>query len=120
MDQASQLFVQPDLERQDARQAFPAPRMVLHFAVTPGATLTWRAPNHAEIRTHDALVWLTRSHNAGDYWMKPGEMIRVQRGERVWISTDSPQSAEISITTRYTPVRPGWFARCRTWFARRF
>jgi len=40
MDQASQLFVRPDLRRHDA---IALPRVVIHFAVAPHATMTWRA-----------------------------------------------------------------------------
>lgn len=112
MDQASQLFVSSDLDRQATRNVFQMPCMVLHFAVAPGATFAWRAPNHAEIRSLDELVWLTRARNAGDYWIGPGQVVRVRRGERIWISTDGPQGAEVSITMRYPKATRGWLARC--------
>ncbi|WP_323120034.1 DUF2917 domain-containing protein [Burkholderia alba] len=111
MDQASRMFV-----RCDARDAIQLPRVEIHFAVEPGATLTWRAPSRAEIRTCGSRVWLTRSNSVDDYWMQPGDVVRLRRGERIWLSTDGPGTAEASITTAYTRRRNtllGWFSRLR-------
>ncbi|MBN3791740.1 DUF2917 domain-containing protein [Burkholderia sp. Ac-20353] len=98
MDQARQLFVRPDLRRPDA---IALPRVVIHFAVAPRKTLTWRAPNDAEIRSHDAPLWLTRVSSVDDYWIRPGDVLRIARGERIWLSTDADRPVEASITTVY-------------------
>ncbi|MGU7779157.1 DUF2917 domain-containing protein [Burkholderia sp. PU8-34] len=98
MDQASPLFVRPDLRRADA---IALPRVVIHFAVAPRKTLTWRAPSDAEIRVHDASLWLTRQTSVDDYWMRPGDVLRIPRGERIWVSTDADCPVEASITTAY-------------------
>ncbi|WP_431824584.1 DUF2917 domain-containing protein [Burkholderia sp. F1] len=107
MDQASQLFVRPDLRRPGA---IALPRVVIHFAVAPRKTLTWRAPNDAEIRSHDAPLWLTRQTSVDDYWIQPGDVLRIPRGERIWLSTDGDRPAEASITTAYA-MRGGWLRR---------
>ncbi|KVN32289.1 hypothetical protein WJ63_06095 [Burkholderia pyrrocinia] len=96
MDQASPLFVRPDLRRADA---LALPRVVLHFAVAPRKTLTWRARHDAELRVHDATLWLTRVGSVDDYWMQPGDVLRLRRGDRIWLSTDEDRPAEASITT---------------------
>ncbi|PCE32575.1 DUF2917 domain-containing protein [Burkholderia ubonensis] len=107
MDQASPLFVRPDLRRPGA---IALPSVVIHFAVAPRKTLTWRAPNDAEIRTHDAPLWLTRQTSVDDYWIRPGDVLRIPRGERIWLSTDGDLPAEASITTAYA-MRGGWLQR---------
>ncbi|MXN77919.1 DUF2917 domain-containing protein [Burkholderia sp. 4701] len=98
MDQASQLFVRPDLRRADATAL---PRVVIHFAVAPRKTLTWRAQHDAELRVHDATLWLTRVGSVDDYWMQPGDVLRLRRGDCIWMSTDDDRPAEASITTAY-------------------
>ncbi|KVO06232.1 hypothetical protein WL05_24435 [Burkholderia ubonensis] len=98
MDQASQLFVRPDLR---CPGAIALPRVVIHFAVAPRKTLTWRAPNDAELRAHDATLWVTRLASIDDYWMRPGDVLRIPRGERIWLSADGNLPAEVSITTAY-------------------
>lgn len=98
MDQASQFFVRPDPRRTDA---IALPRVVIHFAVAPRTTLTWRAPRDAEIRAHRAALWLTRPPSVDDFWMQPGDVLQIRRGERIWFSTDGDAPAEASITTAY-------------------
>ncbi|AOK21157.1 hypothetical protein WT26_31635 [Burkholderia cepacia] len=98
MDQASRLVVRPDRCRTDA---IALPRVVMQFAVAPRRTLTWRAPDDAEIRVHDATLWVTRLGSVDDYWIRPGDVLRIPRGERIWLSTDGARPAEASITTAY-------------------
>ncbi|KVC86050.1 DUF2917 domain-containing protein [Burkholderia ubonensis] len=107
MDQASRLFVRPDPR---CPGAIALPRVVIHFAVAPRKTLTWRAPNDAELRAHDATLWVTRLTSIDDYWMRPGDVLRIPRGERIWLSAEGNQPAEVSITTAYA-MRGGWLRR---------
>ncbi|HEF5874530.1 TPA: DUF2917 domain-containing protein [Burkholderia cenocepacia] len=110
MDQASPLF-----ERRGRRPAgtIALPTVVIRFAVAPRTTMTWRAPRDAEIRAHGAALWITRPPSVDDYWVRPGDVLRIARGERIWIGTDADQSAEATITTAY--VRRG--ERIRRMFA---
>ncbi|WP_175973371.1 DUF2917 domain-containing protein [Burkholderia sp. BCC1047] len=98
MDQASPLF-----ERRDRRVAgtIALPTVVIRFAVAPRTTMTWRAPQDAEIRAHGAALWITRPPGIDDYWVRPGDVLRIARGERIWLGTDADQSAEATITTAY-------------------
>ncbi|KWI55431.1 hypothetical protein WT72_16860 [Burkholderia pseudomultivorans] len=98
MDQASPLFVRPDPRRTGA---IALPTVVIRFAVTPRTTLSWRAPRDAEIRAHGAPLWITRPPSVDDFWVQPGDVLRVARGERIWLGTDNGESAEASITTAY-------------------
>ncbi|HEF4772694.1 DUF2917 domain-containing protein [Burkholderia multivorans] len=100
MDQASSLFVRPDRRRPDA---IALPTVVIRFAVAPRTTLSWRAPRDAEVRAHGAPLWITRPPSVDDYWVQPGDVLRVARGERIWLSADDDRPAEASITTAYVP-----------------
>ena len=102
MDQASPLFDRPD-RRHAGTIALPT--VVIRFAVAPRTTMTWRAPQDAEIRAHGAALWITRPPNVDDYWVQPGDVLRIARGERIWLGTDADRSAEATITTAY--VRRG-------------
>jgi len=102
MDQASQLFDRPDRRRAGTMELRT---VVIRFAVAPRTTMTWRAPQDAEIRAHGAALWITRPPNVDDYWVQPGDVLRIARGDRIWIGTDADRSAEASITTAY--VRRG-------------
>lgn len=102
MDQASQLFDHPDRRRAGT---IALPTVVIRFAVAPRTTMTWRAPQDAEIRAHGAALWITRPPSVDDYWVQPGDVLRIARGERIWLGTDADRSAEATITTAY--VRRG-------------
>ncbi|RQS19478.1 DUF2917 domain-containing protein [Burkholderia sp. Bp8992] len=102
MDQASQLFDRPDRRRTGT---IALPTVVIRFAVAPRTTMTWRAPQDAELRTHGAALWVTRPPSVDDDWVRPGDVLRIARGERIWIGTDADRSAEATITTAY--VRRG-------------
>ncbi|WP_175721386.1 DUF2917 domain-containing protein [Burkholderia anthina] len=102
MDQASPLFDRPDLRRTGT---IALPTVVIRFAVAPRTTLTWRAPGDAEIRAHGAPLWITRPPSVDDYWVQPGDVLRIARGDRIWLGTDDARPAEASITLAY--VRRG-------------
>ncbi|NTZ04337.1 DUF2917 domain-containing protein [Burkholderia metallica] len=112
MDQASRLVIRPDRCRTDT---IALPSVELHFMVAPRKTLAWRAQHDAEIRVHDATLWITRLGSVDDYWLRTGDVLRVQRGDRVWIGTDDDQPAEASITTVYAMQRDTWLARAFAW-----
>ncbi|WGY71271.1 DUF2917 domain-containing protein [Burkholderia cepacia] len=102
MDQASQLFDRPDRRRAGT---IALPTVVIRFAVAPRTTMTWRASQDAELRTHGAALWVTRPPSVDDYWVRPGDVLRIARGERIWLGTDADRSAEATLTTAY--VRRG-------------
>jgi hypothetical protein len=90
------------------------PRVVMHFEVQPGATLSWRVDAHCELCVNSERVWVTRVASPYDYWLQPGNSIQLRRGERVWVSTDGRVAARLSLTT-WPRTRRGvlfrWLAR---------
>jgi hypothetical protein len=94
MDRANQQSVCPDLTGCDSREANRLPRRVIHFALMPGRTVSLRLVAHSEIRVRATRVWLTRVFSPYDYWVQPGDVIRLQRGERIWLSPDGDEVAE--------------------------
>ena len=102
MDQASQLFDRPDRRRTGT---IALPTVVIRFAIAPRTTMTWRAPQDAELRAHGAALWVTRPPSVDDDWVRPGDVLRIARGERIWIGTEADRSAEATITPAY--VRRG-------------
>jgi hypothetical protein len=85
-------------------------RVVVFVDVQPRQTLSWRLARDTELRVLDASVWLTRHLDPYDYWLKPGDVVRLVRGERVWISSESAQAVEISLTS-HRAMKRGLFAR---------
>ncbi|CAB3759318.1 hypothetical protein GQ57_19885 [Burkholderia sp. MSh2] len=108
MNHASRLMVCRDRCRTDA---IALPKIEMHFTVAPRTTLTWRARHDAEIRVHGATLWITRLSCVDDFRLRPGDMLRVRRGDRIWIGTDDDRPAAASITTAYPMKRGGWPAR---------
>jgi hypothetical protein len=74
-------------------------RIVVFIEVHPHRTVSWRLSRDAELRVVDASVWLTRHQDPYDYWLKAGDVVRLPRGERVWLSTESEHAVEVSLTS---------------------
>jgi hypothetical protein len=90
------------------------PKFSLHFEVQPGATLSWRVEANGELSVLRERVWLTRATSPYDHWLQPGQPLQLQRGERVWVSTDGKHAARLVLTT-YPHARRGIVSR---WLAR--
>jgi hypothetical protein len=112
MDEASRQFVCPDLPACRPHGEIQSPKMVIHLTLVPGQTVSWRVIADSEIRAYSSRVWLTRIFSPYDYWMEPGDVIRVTRGERIWLSADA--QAEVTLTSEYVERRNG----LRRWIAR--
>ena len=96
------------------------PEMVIRFVVQPGHTASWRVRSDSELRVGTARVWVTRVFSPYDYWMQAGDVLRVTRGERIWLSTDANIAAEISLTSEYAVARRPlfkWIERLRDYIA---
>ncbi|MCP3715678.1 DUF2917 domain-containing protein [Paraburkholderia sp. CNPSo 3281] len=120
---ASQPAPQPALHSvADATERFddPLPAQSIHFAVPPMRTLTWRVNASAALRVQAAQVWVTRARSPYDHWLQPGETLRLERGERIWLSTEAALPARVSITSAWQPpfagVRRG-MERLAAWLA---
>jgi Protein of unknown function (DUF2917) len=93
-----------------------SPEMVIRFIVQPGQTASWRVRSDSELRVGTARVWVTRIFSPYDYWLQTGDVLRVSRGERIWLSTDANIAAEISLTSAYAVARRPlfkWIERLR-------
>lgn len=101
MGQASQHFSARDLCERHGHVPEPLPRVSLHLPVESGKTFAWRLAADSELRVHQARVWLTRIHSPYDYWLQPGDVIRLRRGECIWLTTDADAVAEVSLTSAY-------------------
>lgn len=119
MEEVSQQVLYPRSTQSGARGAIRLPRVVIYFAVESATTVTWRIAADSELRVHgEAPVWLTRHRSPYDHWLQPGESIRLQRGERVWLSVEEEVPAEVSITSPYVERRRvprQWLERGREW-----
>lgn len=119
MDDAFQAASQPALRSApltvaDATDRFddPLPSQSIHFAVPPLRTLTWRVNASATLRIQSAQVWVTRARSPYDHWLQPGETLRLECGERIWLSTEAALPARVSITSAWQPPFAG-MRRCR-------
>lgn len=110
MDQASPQCMDDDSSLPAYHQDERLPKVVLHFSVVPGATLTWRVDADSTLSVQGARLWLTRVNSPYDHWLEPGNEFRLQRGERVWLSTDSERTARASLSCAL-PARRGLVGR---------
>jgi Protein of unknown function (DUF2917) len=113
VDQASQQSVSSGLASETAAEAGPCPRITIHFSVTPRRTVEWRVRADSELHVTGAQLWVTRLSHDYDYWLQPGDTLRLRRGEHLWMSVDGELSGNVSLTSRYGRFRPG----VRRWFA---
>lgn len=78
-------------------------KIVLHLAIPPSEVIAWRVLSDCEITVRDARVWMTRAGSDYDFWLQPGDpAIAVQRGERIWLTTDAAVDAEVSLSMANT------------------
>ncbi|MEM5437576.1 DUF2917 domain-containing protein [Paraburkholderia diazotrophica] len=110
MDKVCQQFTDDDSRCFSRLQEERLPRVVVHFEVQPGATMSWRVEANTELLVQGARVWLTRAASPYDHWLQIGDTFRLQRGERVWVSTDGDAAARLSLTTHLVTSR-GMLAR---------
>ncbi|SAK94063.1 hypothetical protein AWB77_05358 [Caballeronia fortuita] len=88
-------------------------RVVVFIEVHPHRMVSWCLSRDAELRIADAgapSVWLTRHRDPYDYWLKPGDVVRLARGERVWLTSESDRAIEVSLTS-YRAAKRGFVAR---------
>jgi hypothetical protein len=114
MDQASPQCMDDNSSLSAYQQDERLPKVVIHFSVVPGATLTWRVDADSTLRVQGARLWLTRVNSPYDHWLEPGHEFRLQRGERVWLSTGDERTARVSLSC----ALPGRQGLIRRWLGR--
>ena len=80
-------------------------KVVTHLVLAPRQTLSWRVTADSDIQAHSPHVWLTRLFSPYDYWMKPGDVTHISRGERIWLRTHGELTADVTLTSDYAERR---------------
>jgi hypothetical protein len=80
-------------------------KMEIHLSLVSRQTVSWHMVADCEVRAHDERVWLTRMFSPYDFWLQSGDVIRVMRGERIWLSADGECPAEVTLTSDYVERR---------------
>lgn len=118
MQHASQRFDCSQLPDDRATREISAPKMVIHLSLLPQQTVSWRVISDSEVRAHGPHVWLTRIFSPHDYWMQAGDVIRIARGERIWLSADGDRPVEVTLTSEYVERRRLFGQRPLRWLGR--
>ncbi|WP_413214623.1 DUF2917 domain-containing protein [Paraburkholderia kururiensis] len=86
-------------------------RTVVHFDVYPGQTLSWCVEQDSEVSVCAPRVQLTGHPSICTRWLQAGEVLRLSRGERVWICNDANRKAQIALSTEPAAHQTGRCAR---------
>jgi hypothetical protein len=58
------------------------------FEIKAGETVPMKVARSTRLMVSGAAIWVTRSDDTEDYWLKPGHTLRLRRGERLWLSVE--------------------------------
>ena len=83
------------------------------FEIKAGETVPMKVSRSIRLAVSGGAVWVTRSDDTEDYWLKPGHTLRLRRGERLWLSVESGEKAKVAFAVR---PRPG--VRLVEWLTR--
>lgn len=72
----------------------------------PGQPVSWRARHGQTVTALEGRLWLTIEGHPGDFWLRPGDVVALTEGDRVWLSGEA-DTARFLLTE--TPAR--WSAR---------
>jgi hypothetical protein len=68
------------------------------FEIRPGETVPMRVARSTRLAVQGAHVWATRSNDIEDYWLAPGDCLKLRERERLWLSVDGDQPARVVFT----------------------
>ncbi len=82
------------------------------FELGEGEVVPMRIGRSVKLSVQGAPVWATRSIDTRDYWLQPGETLRLRTGERLWLSTEDGRRAQVvfNIAPRPGSQAIGWLA----------
>ncbi|WP_321890867.1 DUF2917 domain-containing protein [Paraburkholderia tropica] len=83
------------------------------FEVEARQVASVRVSRSTRLTVRCGAVWVTRSDDTADYWLEPGQTLRLRRGERLWIGAEQGAAARVAFAT---PKRVG--ERAVDWAAR--
>jgi hypothetical protein len=66
------------------------------FEINPGETVPMMVMKSTRLTVQGASMWVTRSNDTEDYWLEPGDCLRLRRGERLWLSAEGPRPASVA------------------------
>jgi hypothetical protein len=93
---------------------------VIRMAVPPAQTVSLRLRADSELRSEQGGVWATRILAPYDHWIQPGAVLRLKRGERIWLGNDGDATAQVSLTSAFAVGRKpafAWVERMREYLA---
>jgi Protein of unknown function (DUF2917) len=65
------------------------------FEIEPGETVPMMIAHSTRLTVQGAAVWVTRSNDVEDYWLRPGTSLHLRRGERLWLSVEGDRAARV-------------------------
>jgi hypothetical protein len=68
------------------------------FEIKPGETVPMRVARSTRLTVHGAHVWATRSNDVEDYWLAPGDCLKLRERERLWLSVEGEHPARVVFT----------------------
>ncbi|WP_321806797.1 DUF2917 domain-containing protein [Burkholderia sp. BCC1993] len=85
------------------------------FEIPAGETVPMRVQRSTRLTVQCGPVWATRSNDVEDYFLVDGETLRLRRGERLWLSAEGRQGAQVafSVSRPAGEVARGALARLR-------
>lgn len=82
-------------------------RVVDYLELYPGQTFSWRVERNSEVRACASWVRVTTHSVPYDYRLEPGAVLRMARGERIWISSEGERKVGIEVSTDQSRRREG-------------
>ncbi|MBV8271150.1 MAG: DUF2917 domain-containing protein [Cupriavidus sp.] len=55
----------------------------------PDRPVTWRARHGQSVTALEGRLWLTVEGHIADIWLRPGDVMALPEGDRVWLSGDA-------------------------------
>ena len=83
------------------------------FEIGDGETVPMKIGRSVRLVVQGAPVWATRSNDTEDYWLVPGDSLKLRVRERLWLSTEKGRTAQVVFTLapRVDQRAIGWLAR---------
>jgi hypothetical protein len=68
------------------------------FEIKPGETVPMRIARGTRLSVSGSAVWATRSDDIKDYWLVPGDTLKLRERERLWLSVEGDRPAHVVFT----------------------
>jgi hypothetical protein len=73
------------------------------FEIADGETVPMKIGRSVRLVVQGAPVWATRSNDTEDYWLVPGDSLKLRERERLWLSTEKGRTAQVVFTLAPRP-----------------